>query len=447
MACFFAFNFPAKSAFFEKYFFEMLDARETKIYNCPNMNTPLNAEIISVGTEILMGEIIDTNAAYIAARLNEKGIQVLRKTTVGDNFDRLTQALQTAVSRSNIIVVTGGLGPTDDDITRESIARVIGEQPAIDPELLAALKQMFKKRNRPMPDANNKQAWLIPSAEALENPFGTACGWLVRKDGKLLFALPGPPSEMKQMWVDQVVPRLPKTGACFYYTTIHTCSIGESHLAEMISDYTSLESPGVGTYARANGVDVRVGAVAADPQQARSIVDPAVAEIERRLQEFVYGRDNETLVSAIKQLLDEKTQRFACMESLTGGALAAEVTDCPGVSSCFAGSITAYSAAAKIRFGVEPALVEKYGVVSQEVVEAMAAAVKKMFDCEWGLATTGVAGPKPHDGKEPGIAWVAVAGPDCLESLLIDWPGDRAMVRNRVRRSVLQLFWSLLRRK
>lgn len=411
------------------------------------MNNPLIAEIISVGTEILMGEIIDTNAAFIAARLNERGIQVLRKTTVGDNFERLTQALETAVSRSEIIVVTGGLGPTDDDITRESIAEVIGEKPVIVPELLENLKQMFKKRNRPMPDANNKQAWLIPSAEALANPFGTACGWMVRKDQKLLFALPGPPSEMKQMWVDQVVPRLPKTGACFYYTTIHTCSIGESHLAEMISDYTNLKSPGVGTYARANGVDVRVGAVAADPQMARDIVDPAVAEIERRLHEFVYGRNDETLVSAIKQLLDQRAHRFACMESLTGGALAAEVTDCPGISTCFAGSITAYSAAAKVKFGVDPATVEKHGVVSQAVVEAMAAAVKKTFDCEWGLATTGVAGPEPHDGKEPGTAWVAVVGPDCRESLLIDWPGDRAMVRNRVRRSVLQLFWSLLRRK
>lgn len=411
------------------------------------MNTALTAEIISVGTEILMGEIIDTNAAYIAGRLNERGLQVLRKTTVGDNFDRLSNAIKTALSRSDVIVLSGGLGPTDDDITRESIAHVVGEKPYIDQTLLENLKQMFKKRNRPMPDANNKQAWLIPGAEALDNPFGTACGWVVRKDGKLLFALPGPPSEMKQMWVEQVVPRLPQTGSCFYHTTIRTCSIGESHLAEMIADYTACRSPGVGTYARANGVDVRVGAVASDHEEARSIVDPAVAEIERRLHEYVYGRDGETLVSAIKKMLDSSRQSFACMESITGGGLAAEITDCPGISSCFAGSVTAYSIPVKIGFGVQEKTIENYGVVSQQVAAEMALTARRVLKTDWGLATTGVAGPEPHDGKAPGTAWVAVAGPDCCEELVIDWPGDRAMIRNRVKRTVLQLFWSILRRK
>ncbi|MFZ5949309.1 MAG: competence/damage-inducible protein A [Candidatus Rifleibacteriota bacterium] len=410
------------------------------------MNTPIIAEILSVGTEILLGEIVDTNASWIAARLNERGIQIFRKQTVGDNLSRLCNALELALNRADIVIVTGGLGPTDDDMTREAICSVFNEKPAVDSALLENLQQMFKKRNRPMPEANNKQAWLIESAEGLDNPFGTACGWAVKKNGKLLFALPGPPSEMKKMWADQVEPRLPDTGQCFYHTTVHTCSIGESHLAELIADYTVLKSPGIGTYARANGVDVRVGAVAATEEEAKQIVMPAAAEIERRLHEFVYGRDGETLVSAIMKMLNLRNEKFSCMESLTGGAIAAEVTACPGISSCFAGSITAYSAEAKIAFGICPETIEQYGVVSQQVAEEMAKCVKKMFKTSWGIATTGVAGPDGHDGKQPGTAWVAVAGPEKLEAMLVDWPGDRAMIINRVRRSALQMLWSALRR-
>lgn len=412
------------------------------------MNKPITAEIISVGTEILLGEIIDTNAAYLASRLSERGIQVFRKSTIGDNLQRLKATIEQGMTRADILIISGGLGPTDDDITRESIAAAIGETPAIDAQLLENLEQMFKKRKRPMPSGNQKQAWLLPSAEALENQIGTACGWLVRHNDRLIFALPGPPSEMKRMWVDQVVPRLPKTDCFFYHTTIRTCSIGESHLAELIADYTSAAAPGVGTYARADGVDVRVGMMSASQAEAEKIVNPVAAEIESRLREFVYGRDGETLVSAIMKLLQQKSQTFSCMESVTGGAIAAEVTGCPGISSCFCGSITAYNAEMKVAFGVDSDIIAAHGVVSAAVAEDMAKCARRIFNSDWGLATTGVAGPSHHDGKAPGTAWIAVAGRDgAISSMAVDWPGDRDMIRNRIRRSCLQLFWSILRRQ
>lgn len=413
----------------------------------PSMNRPIIAEIISIGTEILLGEIIDTNASFIARQLSTRGILVFRKATVGDNLARLSQTLSEALKRADIVITTGGLGPTEDDITREAIAEVFNEKPRVDEKLLHSLKEMFKARGRTMSDANIKQAWLIDSSRPLKNPFGTAFGWFVNKEDKMIFALPGPPSEMKKMWHDQVVDLLPVTNQHFFHTTIHTSGIGESDLAEVISEFTTLANPGIGTYARDNGVDVRVGAVADSVGAAEAIVRPVAFRINELLKDFVYGTDEETIVMAIMKFLKAQNETFACMESVTGGGLAAEITDCPGISACFKGSVTAYTEEVKIKMGVPAETIAEYGVVSQQVAEAMAVAAKKRLAADWGLATTGVAGPEPHGGMNPGVAWVAVAGRDCCESMRLDWPGDREMIRKRVRRIVLQMFWKILRRK
>ncbi|GAB4283005.1 MAG: CinA family nicotinamide mononucleotide deamidase-related protein [Candidatus Rifleibacteriota bacterium] len=411
------------------------------------MNKPFNAEIISVGTEILLGEIVDTNSAYLASQLKECGIRVQRKYTVGDNSVELSEIIRDALQRSQFIFISGGLGPTADDITREAIAEVIGEKPVVDPELLEKIRQMFAVRGRQMSESNFKQAWLIKSSEPLENPIGTAFGWHVSKGGKHLFALPGPPVEMKKMFVDQVLPRLPASENYFFHTTIKTSGIGEADLAELIRSYCSLQNPEVGTYARNSGVDVRVGAYARTKEEARSIVLPVAREIENILKEFVYGKNDETIVQAIMKLLAPKKQTFSCMESVTGGTLAGEITDCPGISAFFAGSITAYTREAKIAFGVPLDCIENYGLVSEEVARQMATAAMKHFNSDWGISTTGVAGPEPHDGKQPGYACIAVSGPGIIEAITVDWPGNREMVRRRVRRSALHKFWSILRSK
>ena len=409
------------------------------------MNKTILAEIISVGTELLLGEIIDTNAAFLAEKLRDKGIFVYRKSTVGDNMQRLTSVLKESLQRADLIIVSGGLGPTEDDMTREAIASVVNEEPYLDAQLLENLHQMFAARNRPMPESNQKQAWLIKNAIALPNPVGTAAGWLVNFDQKLIVALPGPPHELKKMWHEQVEPRLPVSDQLIYHRTIHTAGIGESDLAARISQFTNLESPGIGTYARNSGVDVRVAAVAPTIGQARDIADPVIMEIEAILAPWIFGYDDETLVSAIMKLLVDAGQTFACVESVTGGSMAAEITDCPGISSCFLGSLTAYTNAVKIQAGVAEELIREHGAVSEQVVLAMAAAARKMFNADWGLATTGVAGPDSLEGKKPGTAWIAVVGPNLEWSQLIDWPGNRQMIKNRICRTVFQSFFKLLK--
>lgn len=409
------------------------------------MKKPLIAEIISVGTELLLGEIIDTNAAFLGERLRDLGIFVYRRQTLGDNLERLSQAIKDVLARADLLILSGGLGPTDDDLTREAIAAAIGEEPYIDAALLHDLEKKFAARKRAMPEGNRKQAWLVKSAAALANPYGTAPGWFVNHGGRVIIALPGPPSELTRMWSEQAEKLLPVSGNFLYHRTLHTIGIGESDLAERIKDFTRLDSPGIGTYARNSGVDVRIAASADSALQAQAVAEPVIREVELRLAPWIFGCDDETVVSAIKKILDARKQTFSCMESITGGSLAAEVTDCPGISSCFSGSLTAYANEVKILAGVDAELIKKYGAVSAEVAVAMAVAARKMFKTDWSIATTGVAGPSPLEGKSPGTAWVAVAGPAGEKAAFVDWPGDRAMIRKRVCRTAFQSFFNLLK--
>lgn len=213
----------------------------------------LLAEIISVGTELLLGEIVDSNAAFLARELAARGITLHRKVVLGDNLKRLAEGLRTALARADLVIVGGGLGPTDDDLTREAIAEVLEETPTEDPALLAWLEGLYAARGRPMPQVNRKQAWLIPSAQALPNPVGTAPGWFVRTGGKIIVALPGPPRELQRMWREQVLPRLPLPDHALFAVTLHTQGIGESNIAELLGDLTKAANPSVATYARADG--------------------------------------------------------------------------------------------------------------------------------------------------------------------------------------------------
>jgi nicotinamide-nucleotide amidase len=410
-------------------------------------NKNLIAEIISVGTEILLGEIIDTNAAWIAIRLRENGLCLYRKTTVGDNLERLSQAVKTALLRADLVFLTGGLGPTEDDVTREAIAIAFDEELKPDKELETQIQKMFERRGRKMAETNLKQAQIIQSANPLPNKIGTACGWQVKQKGKTLFALPGPPVEMKQMWQESVVNLLPLSELKLFAKTIRTSGIGESDLVDKIPEFTSMSMPGVGTYARDFGVDIRIAAMVATEKEGEKIVLPVADEIYKRLQSYVYGFDEETLVQAIMNLLNAKGQKIALMESVTGGTLASEFTRCKGISSCFIGSVTAYQVDVKRMFGVPAQILEKYGVVSEQVAKAMANEIKNRFSADWGIATTGVAGPDSHGGQPPGTAWIAVAGSKEIYTRKLDWPGTRPMIIARIAKNALQLLWSILQEK
>ena len=403
----------------------------------------LLAELISVGTELLMGEIVDSNAAYLAQELKNRGVFIQWKTIVGDNLDRIVEAIERAVSRSDIVILGGGLGPTDDDLTREGIAAVLHETPVIDEVYLETLKAFFTARGRSYPESNNKQAWIIPSGEALKNPVGTAPGWFVRvpDTSKVIVAMPGPPREMKQMWAEQVLPRLNLPSSGFYHKTFRTFAIGESHIAERLADLTQSANPSVATYARRDGVHVRVAASAATLEAAQALAKPVEAKVQAALEGHIYGFDDESLAAIVGQLLVKRGETIATLESLTGGLLADELTNVSGASRYVQGGAVMYSNDAKILMGVKPETIAEHGAVSSETALEMAIAAKEKLNATWGLSTTGVAGPDPSEGKPVGTLFVGVAGPSGAKAYALPTAGDRRTIKERAALNALGQLW------
>jgi nicotinamide-nucleotide amidase len=406
----------------------------------------MNAEIVSIGTEILLGEIIDTNSAYIAERLPALGIDVYYKHVVGDNLGRLAEVIGRARERADLVITTGGLGPTEDDLTREAIAAVHGEQTAVDPELEKWLRDLYKRRGNVMPERNIKQTWLIPSARAIPNPRGTAPGWWAERDGKIVIAMPGPPSEMNRMWEEEVSPELAKrsTGTVLIKRTLKTAGLGESNVDEMISHLLKGNNPSIGLYARADGVHVRMGAKAATPEEARALIAPVEAQVRAILQPHVWGADDDTFESVVGETLVQRGLTLAAMESCTGGLFADTITNVPGSSRYFRGGIVSYATEVKQIMGVDAAVISKHGVVSAETAAAMAAAVRQRLGADIGIGITGVAGPDPQDGVPVGQVFIALDGGEKVASQALAFQFNQSRVAIK-RRAVTQAIM-LLRR-
>ena len=331
----------------------------------------MKAELLSIGTELLLGQIVDTNANYLAGRLAVLGIDCLHMQTVGDNLGRAKQAFERALSRSDLVVATGGLGPTEDDLTREAIAAALGETPAVDPALEADLVAWFSGRGIVMPDRNRKQAWLIPSARALANPNGTAPGWDVQKDGKRIIAMPGVPREMTPMW-ESVEPSLARGGA-LRWRTLKLLGIGESAVEEKLAELVRSTSPTVATYAKNDGVHVRVADKAPTPEEADRRVAGMEQAIRERLGEYVWGTDEETLPAVIGRSLGARKWRLAVAESLSAGDIARALAEAPGAARWFVGAIVRPSADAETLerdgrgLGGEVLLVTPHGAETSEL--------------------------------------------------------------------------------
>jgi nicotinamide-nucleotide amidase len=406
----------------------------------------MKAEIVSIGTEILLGEIIDTNSPFVAERLPALGIDVYYEHVVGDNLGRLSQVIRTALDRADLVITTGGLGPTEDDLTREAIAEVMGEETHVDPDLEIWLRGIYQRRGTIMPERNIKQTWLIPSARAISNPRGTAPGWWVERDGKIIIAMPGPPAEMNRMWEEEVAPELQRrqTGTVLIKRTLKTAGIGESNVDELLSPLLKSNNPSIGIYARADGVQVRIAAKAETPEDAQALIAPVEAEARRLLDPFVWGADDDTFETVIGKMLIERGLTLAVMESCTGGSLANLLTDVPGSSAYFRGGIVSYATEVKSLMGVDPELIAEYGVISAETAAAMASAVRERVEADIGIGITGVAGPEPQDGAPVGLVFIALDGggkvPD--QSLRLDYPQSRQAIK---RRAVTQSI-TLLRR-
>jgi nicotinamide-nucleotide amidase len=395
----------------------------------------MRAEIISIGTEILLGDILDTNAQYLASRLPALGIDLHWMTQVGDNLGRLREAIRRAWDRSDLILLTGGLGPTEDDLTREAIAAVLDEPLSVNAELEAQLRAFFAGRGIVMPERNVKQAALIPSSRPIANPRGTAPGWWVEREGRILVAMPGPPVEMERMWEKEVAPRLAKlaAGEVIISRTLKTAGIGEGSVDEMVSSLLGSANPSLAVYAKADGVHLRITAKAASQDEARRLIAPMEEEARAILGNAIWGADDDTLEATVGAMLRERGLSVATMESCTGGLLASTITDVDGSSSYFKGGFVAYTAEMKIALGVDEGLVRRQGVVSQEVALDMARAARQRLEADFGIGVTGVVGPDPPPGGKPvGTIHIGLDDPDRSgQAISYTFAQSRAAIKRR----------------
>ncbi len=392
------------------------------------------AEIIASGTELLMGEIQDTNSSWLASQLPQFGLEVRQATLVGDDPERYVEVLRRSWQRNRYTFTTGGLGPTSDDVTREAIAQVFSEETHVDPRQLEHLRSIFRSRGSEMPSSNIKQAWLIPSAVAIPNRMGTAPGWWAEKDGRAIVAMPGPPRELKDIWEREVAPRLRQRieGNVVLTKTLKTIGLSEGAVDEMAAPVLAVENPYVGVYAKPDGIHLRIISRGPDHTEANKLLLSVENRLRRIFADSVWGVDEETAENSVGELLRRRGLTLATMESCTGGLLADSITNVAGSSAYFKGGIVSYTNELKIAHGVPASLIEEHGAVSAQVAQAMAQAVRTGLGADYGLGITGVAGPDPLEDKPPGAVYIGVAGPGGAEAAYHRFPStSRSLVKNR----------------
>ncbi|HBR07982.1 MAG TPA: competence/damage-inducible protein A [Clostridiales bacterium] len=375
----------------------------------------MNAEILCVGTEILLGDIVNTNAAYLARELAALGIGCYYQSVVGDNAGRLAEGLQLALSRADMVITTGGLGPTYDDLTKETVAELFGLSMELHRPSLEKMEAMFKGRGRVFTKNNEKQAYFPKGAHIFDNDQGTAPGLAVESQGKVVILLPGPPREMTAMFQKQVRPYLESRSTRVLRShTIHLFDIGESTVEDRLhQSMLDHENPTIAPYAKLGEVQLRVTASAADEAEAEALMQPVMEEICALFADHVYGVDVEDLQHALVGRLQELGQTIAVAESCTGGALAKRLTDIPGASRNFLGGVVVYTNEAKARFlDIPMADIEEYGAVSREIAERLARSVRGKLGADLGVGITGLAGPEGDGVHEVGTVFIALAAPE-----------------------------------
>lgn len=369
-------------------------------------------ELISVGTEILLGDILNTDAQFLSQELAKLGISVMHQSTVGDNAGRLMSLLDEAAGRSDIIILSGGLGPTPDDITKEVCCEFFGKQMYLHEESLEKMKSFFAERGREMPENNVKQAMLPEGCTVFVNNNGTAPGLAMEKDGVHLLLLPGPPRELKAMFFESAVPYLRQfSDKVIISHNVRTFGIGESAMAEKVSDLLDLQNPTVAPYAKDGEALLRVTAMADSEEQAEEMCRPVIEEIEKRLGDVVYGIDYTCIEEAVVELLREKGLKIATAESCTGGFIAKRITNVSGSSEVFECGIVSYSNRIKNEvLGVNADDLEKYGAVSETVARQMAEGAVRVSGADIAVSVTGIAGPNGDgSGKPVGLSYIGLA--------------------------------------
>ena len=417
----------------------------------------VNVEIVTIGTEILLGQLVDTNSAFVARTLADHGVDVYLKHSVGDNAARLEALLRAALERADGVITTGGLGPTVDDLTKEAVAAAVGTGLELHEPSVRAIEARFAALGRPGPisENNRRQAILPAGALVLENPHGTAPGFIARRrDGKFVACMPGVPREMKPMLAERLVPWLVAEYGlreAIYTRTLHTVGIPESEVDSRIEAlFRTLENPKIAVLAHEFKVDVKIMAKAPDLASAQALIAPVEAELRARIGHGIFGSDDETLESAIVKRLSARGATIATAESITGGGLADALVRVPGASAVFRGGIVAYDDAIKTGLlGVPEELLREHGAVSEQVARAMAQGARARLETDFAVATTGIAGPSGATAEKPvGLVWFALAGPGGhVETRRVTLPGSRDDVRRRAVIAGLNLTWRQVERE
>jgi nicotinamide-nucleotide amidase len=413
----------------------------------PNMYS-MRAEILSIGTELLLGQITDTNAVYLSQRLAGLGIGCYYRDTVGDNMTRLQEVIRLAKSRSDLLIATGGLGPTEDDITAEAVSAVFEAPLVLNPEAAAHIESFFARRGRPVTANQLKQAHIPEGAVMLPNPVGTAPGFLLDKDGVVIIVMPGPPQEMLPMWEGHVAPLLrERSGAVIVSRTLRFCGIGEGALEMEIKDLIDAQTDvTIAPYAKLAEVHIRLTARAADEAAAQARIAPVEAAVRASVGRFIYGVDEETLEEVVGRGLRGRRLTLAVAESCTGGMLGGRITNVAGASDYFLGGVIAYSNALKERLlGVPRETLAAHGAVSEETAVAMAEGLVRATGADLGVSITGIAGPGGGTTEKPvGLVYIGIAGAGQPRAHRCLFLGDRSTIRLRAAQEALVLLREVL---
>lgn len=402
----------------------------------------MNAEILAIGSELLTPQRMDTNSLWLTDQLNTLGVELTMKCVVGDDRERLTAALRDALERTEIVIVTGGLGPTEDDVTRDAVAAALGRPLVFHQDLADGIAERFRKFGRRMAEINLRQAYLVEGGEALDNPNGTAPGQWIDHDSRIVMLLPGPPRELKPMFSHHCLPRLEKRlPAQFIRTRFYRVAMmGESDLDALIAPaYTKYQNPVTTVLAAPGDVQVHLRARCATAEAAEALCEELGAQVETLLGDRIYSKDGSPLEAAVGRLLRQRGETVAVAESCTGGLLGQRLTAVAGSSDYMLGGFVTYTNAMKKHLlGVEPALLQEHTAVSEPVAQAMAAGAKQRTGATWVVSITGEAGPESSTGAKVGTMIIGFDGPAGPSAKTVHLFGDRDRIRALAAQAALE---------
>lgn len=401
----------------------------------------MKAEIIAVGTELLLGDILNTNAKFLANELANLGITLQFQTVVGDNEGRMLDAFRIAFERADIVITTGGLGPTDDDITKETAAKFFNKELYLHEESMHKLLTLFKGRD--MPKSNLKQVYMPSDCIVINNNNGTAPGCIIEDKGKTIIILPGPPKELTPMFNESIRPFLEqKANITLVSKVLHLSGIGESAAAEAIQDIMKNgTNPTIAPYAKENETRFRVTAMGKNKEECHLLIKPIVDQIYNKLAKYIYGEDDETLVDVVMQKIISLGYTISVAESCTGGLVSARLIDYPGASNAFINGITAYSNESKIRLlNIDESVLDKYGAVSEQTATAMCQNIAQINNTNIGICTTGIAGPSGgSDDKPVGLVYLGVSINGNTKIKKMHFNGNRSRIRNSATAALIEM--------